>query len=237
MKLSFRDNKELLGIIFAVLAIIVTAIFAYGLGIMEFYIDITPVIMLRFIACIYLMIKVHDFSKQCINRKYNVFVIILQVLLFYLGTFDIDRIVDNVKFPSATNACLAASKCDNNHSLYYSASEPDFAIFKSFEKKLYFYKNDNGYQCQNFLWLEAIYTYQDENATVEIYHLPDNYFIYVEVSEDEISKVVDNTEETFKSFSSITNKNYYVKNYYGKVIDKIEGYSLTIDGKKIDITF
>lgn len=234
---DFKESKETIGIIFAVLAVIVTATFAYSLGIMEFYIDITPVFILRFIACVYLMLNVHSFSKKGENRKYKVFIIILQVILLYLGTFDIDRIVDNVKFSSASNACLAANKCDNNHSLYYSASEPDFAIFKSFEKKLYFYKNDNGYQCQNFLWLDAIYTYQDDNTIVEIYHLPDNYFIYVNVNNDEISKVVDNTEEIFKSLSSITNKNYYVKNYYGKVINKIEDYSLTLDGNKINISF
>ena len=70
---------------------------------------------------------------------------------------------------------------------------------------------------------------------IEIYKLPDNYYIFVEVKDDDISKITDNSNKDFNYLHTLVNGNYNVRNYYGKTIDKIEDYHLKVEDKELEI--
>ena len=73
------------------------------------------------------------------------------------------------------------------------------------------------------------------NYLIEIYKLPDNYYIFVEVKDDDISKITDNSNKDFNYLHTLVNDNYNVRNYYGKTIDKIEDYHLKVEDKELEI--
>lgn len=86
--------------IFAFLALVVSTGFISFLGIMEFYMDVTPIILLRLIAAFYLIMHLHSYKKKIFNKKLKWVIVITQIILAYIGTFDAYRMIGNVKFQS-----------------------------------------------------------------------------------------------------------------------------------------
>lgn len=221
--------------IFAFLALVASTGFISFLGIMEFYMDVTPIILLRLIAAFYLIMHLHSYKKKIFNKKLKWVIVITQIILAYIGTFDADRMIGNVKFQSSTIACLTSSTCRHDNSLYYSGDEPRYAVFRNFPNSIYYYKNNDGYQAYNFDIITSSYSYNEGNYLIEIYKLPESYYIFVQVLDDDISKVTDNSNKDFDFLHTLRNKNYDVRTYYGKTIDKIEDYHLKLEGKELEI--
>lgn len=237
MNLSKENNNKIFTAmdIFAILALVTTAGFISSLGLMGTYLDITPILVIRLVAAAYLIWKLHVYKKRRLNHKFKWLIIIAQIILAYMGTFEADVILSSVKFPSPANACLASRECNHKNTLYYSSDEPAYAIFRKFGGRIYYYPNNDGYKVNNFLLIDASYTYNEGNYLIEIYKLPDNYYIFVEVKDDDISKITDNSNKDFNYLHTLVNGNYNVRNYYGKTINKIEDYHLKVEDKELEI--
>ena len=237
MNSSKENNNKIFTVmdIFAVLALVTTAGFISSLGLMETYFDITPLIVIRLVSAAYLIWKLHIYKKNRLNHKFKWLIIVAQIILAYMGTFESDMILSSVKFPSPVNACLASHESNHKNTLHYSNDEPAYAIFRKFAGRIYYYPNNDGYQVTNFLLIDNSYTYNEGNYLIEIYKLPDNYYIFVEVKDDDITKITDNSNKDFNYLHTLVNENYNVRNYYGKTIDEIENYHLKVNGKELEI--
>ena len=73
--------------------------------------------------------------------------------------------------------------------------------------------------------------YEDNNVLINIFSLDTKYFIVVQDKNDITLDIKDTSEINFENLSFPRNKDVKIKNFYGKIVDTIDDYEITINGE------
>lgn len=165
-------------------------------------------------------------QKKTNNKKIFAFIGLILLFYFLIG----DKIIASfTHYQNPANACYYLNKCDYDN--YVSYQNDKYYIIADLKNTPFYYSYNGNYWNSHSKDLELKYMYEDNSVLINIFSLDTKYFIVVKDKNDTALDIKDTSEINFENLSFPRNKDVKIKNFYGKIVDTIDDYEITINGE------
>lgn len=165
-------------------------------------------------------------QKKTNNKKILVFTGLILLFYFIFG----DKIIASfTHYQNPANACYYLNKCGYDN--YVSYQSDKYYVIADLKNTPFYYSYNGNYWNSRSKDLELKYMYEDNNVLINIFSLDTKYFIVVQDKNDITLDIKDTSEINSENLSFPRNKDVKIKNFYGKIVDTIDDYEITINGE------
>jgi len=183
------------------------------------------------IALLYYAYRVSSKIRLRIKKRQYIFISIL--IVFLTNGFDTNYLEEHYYFSDPILACNYSTLCEIRSTMIFI--EGDYAIFPDESNYIEYYPHlKKGWKIDNTLYKQSFYAKHDK-FELKIYKVGSKYFVYLLMNEImPIDNIVDNSDKDFVALKG----GYYsfsISDRFGKLIDSIEDYKISINGEEIEI--